>query len=461
MMLQIRMYRFLFRAITYLLVLPAFFGGLALWIWLSHWFDRPTFFNCRNAGVELLFGGVAWALVSGRYKVTKFDELFRERTGARNAWSACTALLFILMAILYFSRDQTFPRALLICDVFALLASTILLHAMFRVLCRNQLFPGKATRLLVVGADFFARSVGERLQRLSFAACDVAAYVRLPGQKLGMPSSMTIELDELGSANKEVDEAVIAVRPTDFDKLPQIIASLRAHCVPARAVIDLGEGIVVREGLFQLGSMQMLDLTSTPAESLDYALIKRAFDVCFSILVLVLLSPLFGLIAALIRLTSFGPVFFLQARVGLSGKTFNMYKFRTMRVSARTDSDTKWTTERDPRVTILGSFLRRTSLDELPQFINVLKGDMSVVGPRPERPHFVSKFLHEVSSYNVRHNLKVGITGWAQVNGWRGDTSIEKRIEYDLYYLRNWSFSFDMRIIVMTLFSGLIAKHAY
>lgn len=461
MMLQIRIYRFVLRATTYLLVVPAFFSGLALWIWLSHLFARPTFFNYHNAGMALIAGAVAWALVSERYKVTKFDELFRERTGARNAWSACLALLFILMATLYFSRNQTFPRALLICDVFALLAATILLHAIFRVFCRNRFFPGKATRLLVIGADGFARKVGERLQRLSFAACDVTAYVRLPGQEIGVPQSITIDLDELGSVIEDVDEAVIALQPARFDKLPEIITLLRAHCLSARAVVDFGEGIVAREGLFQLGNMQMLDLTSTPAESLDYALLKRAFDVCFSSLVLVLLSPLFGLIAALIKLTSFGPVFFLQERVGLSGTTFNMYKFRTMRVSPRTDSDTKWTTERDPRVTLFGLFLRKTSLDELPQFINVLRGDMSVVGPRPERPHFVHKFLNEVSSYNVRHNLKVGITGWAQVNGWRGDTSIEKRVEYDLYYLQNWTFSLDMRIIVMTLFSGLIAKNAY
>jgi lipopolysaccharide/colanic/teichoic acid biosynthesis glycosyltransferase len=138
-----------------------------------------------------------------------------------------------------------------------------------------------------------------------------------------------------------------------------------------------------------------------------------------------------------------------------------MYKFRTMRTGPISESDRQWTTGRDSRRTAFGSLLRRTSLDELPQFINVLRGDMSVVGPRPERPHFVHKFLQEVTRYNNRHALKVGITGWAQVNGWRGDTSIEKRVEYDLYYLQNWSLSFDIRIIVMTIFVGLINKSAY
>jgi lipopolysaccharide/colanic/teichoic acid biosynthesis glycosyltransferase len=163
----------------------------------------------------------------------------------------------------------------------------------------------------------------------------------------------------------------------------------------------------------------------------------------------------------IVRLTSRGPIFFIQERIGLNGKPFNMYKFRSMRAGPSSESDTQWTTSEDNRKTRFGTLLRKTSLDELPQFINVLKGDMSVVGPRPERPHFVHKFLQEINRYNHRHALKVGITGWAQVNGWRGDTSIDKRIEYDLYYLQNWSLAFDLRIIVMTVFSGLISKNAY
>jgi exopolysaccharide biosynthesis polyprenyl glycosylphosphotransferase len=231
--------------------------------------------------------------------------------------------------------------------------------------------------------------------------------------------------------------------------------------VPSRAIIDLGEGIVVRERLFQIGRMQMLDLTTTPADLLDYALIKRVFDIGFSAFVLLVTSPLMAFIAILIRLTSSGPILFVQDRIGLNGLPFSMYKFRTMREGPRSESDTRWTTDIDPRRTRLGTLLRKTSLDELPQFINVLKGDMSVVGPRPERPHFVEQFRQEVGRYNHRHCLKVGITGWAQVNGWRGDTSIAKRIEFDLYYLQNWTFVFDLRIIIMTVFSALISKNAY
>jgi len=314
-----------------------------------------------------------------------------------------------------------------------------------------------------VGADQFARDAAIRLQRLSFAPCQVVAYVRLQGQEVAVQGTRVYDLEDLGPlhAGNGIDEAVMAIHPAQFSQIPRLIKALESLSVPARAIVDLGEGIVVREKLFQLGRMQMLDLMPTPADLLDYALLKRVFDICFSGLVLLLTSPLMGLITLLIRITSPGPIFFTQERVGLNGQPFRMYKFRTMSTSSSSDSDTLWTSEADPRKTVFGSFLRRTSLDELPQFINVLKGEMSVVGPRPERPHFVQQFQKEVGRYNHRHCLRVGITGWAQVNGWRGDTSIEKRIEFDLYYLQNWSFIFDLRIIVMTVFSALIGKNAY
>jgi exopolysaccharide biosynthesis polyprenyl glycosylphosphotransferase len=188
---------------------------------------------------------------------------------------------------------------------------------------------------------------------------------------------------------------------------------------------------------------------------------KRIFDVTLSIIILLLTLPLGLLIALAIKLSSRGPVFFIQERVGLSGRVFRMFKFRTMKVGSREEGDTRWTSSNDPRRTAVGAFLRRTNLDELPQFLNVLKGDMSIVGPRPERAFFVERFLEEFDRYNFRHTFKVGITGWAQVNGWRGDTSIAKRVEYDLYYLRNWSLTFDLQIVSMTLLRIFRSKNAY
>jgi len=205
----------------------------------------------------------------------------------------------------------------------------------------------------------------------------------------------------------------------------------------------------------------MLDLRPTLAETGSYLFHKRVFDVCLSVLVLLLTLPVSLLIAAAVKLASRGPVFFVQDRVGLNGRVFQMFKFRTMKVGSREEGDTRWTCDQDPRRTRVGAFLRRTNLDELPQFLNVLRGDMSIVGPRPERPYFVERFLEEFDRYNSRHMFKAGITGWAQVNGWRGDTSIAKRVEYDLYYLRNWSLTFDLQIISMTLLRLFSSKNAY
>ena len=463
MILRLRLYSLSLKVATYLLPVLAFYLGWFIWSLSWALLGRPVLFTSHGHLNHMLFGTLVWAFVSERYRVTSFDELFRERTGARAAWSACLATSFVLLALLYFSRNDIYPRGLLICNVMILLTLTVMLHAIFRALFRSSASMAKPTRILVVGADQFARDAALRLQRLSFAPCQITAFVRLPGQEVCAQDQRVFELEQLAllTANHGIDEAVIALHPAQFSQIPKIMKALSHLCLPARALVDLGEGIIVREKLFQLGNIQMLDLSSTPTESLDYALLKRTFDICFSLTVLILTAPLLGLIALIIRLTSRGPIFFTQERIGLNGKPFNMYKFRSMRAGSISESDTEWTTSEDNRRTSFGALLRKTSLDELPQFINVLKGDMSVVGPRPERPHFVHKFLQEVNLYNHRHSLKVGITGWAQVNGWRGDTSIEKRIEFDLYYLQNWTFTFDLRIIVMTIFSGLMNRNAY
>ena len=205
----------------------------------------------------------------------------------------------------------------------------------------------------------------------------------------------------------------------------------------------------------------MLDLKPTAAESLSYVVMKRSFDLVFSLFVVLLTLPLTVAIAIAIKLSSPGPIFFAQERVGLKGQIFRMYKFRTMRMSSTEEAGKRRAVRNDPRRTRIGAFLRRTSLDELPQFFNVLKGDMSVVGPRPEMLFFVRKFSTELAKYNYRHYVKAEITGCAQVNGLRGDTSIPDRIQYDLYYLRNWSIGFDLQIILLTLLRGMSDRNAY
>jgi Undecaprenyl-phosphate glucose phosphotransferase len=465
MFLYLRVYRFLLLLVTYLLPYLAFELGWLLWFYALALIGRHNEFSYHGHFGLLLVSSFVWMFLAERNKVTSIEELFRERTGARSAAAACVATSVVFLAIFYFSQKFFVPRGLFVICMLMLFVLTVLMRAVFRMLYRKRRELGKPTRILIVGADQFARDAAKKLQRLSFAPCQVVAYVRLSSQQAAIENSRIYELDQIGMLHtgNGIDEAVIAIHPAQFAQIPGIIQALEKLSLPVRAIVDLGEGIVVRERLFQLGRLQMLDLTTTPADSLDYALLKRAFDVCLSAFVLLLTFPLLILTALLIRLTSPGPIFFIQERVGLNGRPFKMYKFRTMRVSESDlkEGDTRWTTQKDPRRTRFGAFLRKTSLDELPQFFNVLKGDMSVVGPRPERPHFVRQFLQEVSRYNHRHCLKVGITGWAQVNGWRGDTSIDKRIEYDLYYLQNWSLTFDLRIIVMTVFSALMDKNAY
>ena len=188
---------------------------------------------------------------------------------------------------------------------------------------------------------------------------------------------------------------------------------------------------------------------------------KRAVDITGALAGIVISSPIMLLAALAVRFTSRGPVIFKQERVGLHNKTFQMYKFRTMEMQKASAEEKAWTVKDDPRVTGIGKFLRSTSLDELPQLFNILVGEMSLVGPRPERPLFVEKFKEEIPRYMVKHQVRPGLTGWAQVNGLRGDTSIRKRVEYDLFYIENWTLGFDLKIILMTFFTGFINKNAY
>ena len=190
-------------------------------------------------------------------------------------------------------------------------------------------------------------------------------------------------------------------------------------------------------------------------------LVKRVFDIFGSMICIILFSPVMLLTAVLIKLTSKGPLIFTQERVGLHNKPFKMYKFRSMEVQSKQEEHKGWTVKNDPRVTGIGKFIRKTSIDELPQLFNVLKGEMSLVGPRPERPQYVEKFREEIPRYMVKHQVRPGMTGWAQVNGYRGNTSIKKRIDHDLYYIENWTFGLDIKILIMTVYKGFVNKNAY
>ena len=412
----------------------------------------------------LLLTTFLWALIAEHYELASVGNHFSPGGKVRRALKASLATYIAVLAITFFYRDTTFSRIFMWLSGLNLFLLTLLVQAMFSwVWARRRSRHKTGFDVLIVGADEFAARVAESLLSDPIAPCFIKGHVRVADQACAVKNLLVYELADIEklAIGNSIDDVIIAIPPSLLGELPKLRRQLSPLCVPMRLALDVGEPLDSRQRLFALGDLLMLDLQATPAESGLYVILKRAFDLSFSAAVLILAAPVCILIALLIRLSSPGPIIFAQQRVGLNGKLFSMYKFRTMSVSSREQSDARWTVKNDPRCTRIGKILRRTGLDELPQFLNVLMGDMSVVGPRPERPLLVQKFMQSVGNYNRRHYLKVGITGWAQVNGWRGDTSIEKRVEYDLYYIRNWTLTFDLLIVLLTLLRGFTDKNAY
>jgi Undecaprenyl-phosphate glucose phosphotransferase len=270
------------------------------------------------------------------------------------------------------------------------------------------------------------------------------------------------DLDHLLNVKKlNIDIVIIGVTGYDLIELKQILYACEKAGVKTNIIPYYHQYIPAKPYMDDLDGLPVIDTRHVPLDNVFKAVGKRMFDIIFSLTVILLLSPLYLFTALMVKLSSPGPILFKQERVGLNRKFFNMYKFRSMRIQTKEEEKSKWTTKNDPRKTRWGSFMRKTSIDELPQFFNVLKGDMSVVGPRPERPYFVEKFKEDIPRYMIKHQVRPGITGWAQVSGYRGDTSIEGRIEHDLYYIENWSFTFDLKIILLTITKGFINKNAY
>lgn len=448
------------------LLLPLFAFALAAYIRFASGLIPLATYDIRADDYFglLLLATVVWALVVERYGLYRIDLVLRRKRAARAGFFACALTSTVVMAATFFYRSGSFSRLFIVLSAVTLFLLLLLTNQVFRLLINRVRQQGvRYIRVLIIGADRFAERAARSLLEGSTMPCAVVGCVRLPGQEVEVTASPVIELSELEnwSTNQGIHDVVVAIPPLRFAEIPEITAQLEHLCLPVRVMLDFGEGVFVRDHLFDFGGVLMLDLRATPAESVMYLLVKRGFDLVFSSVVILLTAPLMALIALAIRVTSPGPVLFTQERVGLNGHVFHMYKFRTMRVGDPGESDTRWTTTNDPRRTRFGAFLRRTNLDEFPQFWNVLKGDMSVVGPRPERPYFVQKFLKDIAKYQSRHYLKVGITGWAQVNGLRGDTSVADRVEHDLYYLRHWSLAFDLRIIFLTVLRAFSDRNAY
>jgi Undecaprenyl-phosphate glucose phosphotransferase len=320
-------------------------------------------------------------------------------------------------------------------------------------------------RVLIAGSGDLGRLVADKILEHRELGYQIAGFIddRAAGDHLGyrgLPLLGALEEAADIISREAIDHLYVALPPEQHVRMLELLDSTSREMVDVKVVPDLLQVIALRARLEDLDGIPVINVNDVPLQGVNSA-IKRLIDVAISAVALVALTLPFGVISLLVRLTSRGPAFYRQERMGLDGKSFFIVKFRSMYDDAERETGPVWTKPDDPRVTSLGRFLRRSNLDELPQLWNVLRGDMSIVGPRPERPHFVAEFKHKIPQYMLRHKVKAGLTGWAQVNGWRGNTPLEKRIEYDLYYIENWSVRLDLKIMWLTLLKGFFHKHAY
>ena len=320
-------------------------------------------------------------------------------------------------------------------------------------------------RVLIAGSGELGRLVADKILEHRELGYQIIGFVddKATGDHLGyrgLPLLGPVEEVSEIAAREAVDHLYVALPPEQHLRMLQLIESTSRECVDVKVVPDLLQVIALRARLEDLDGVPVININDVPLQGFN-TIVKRAIDIAISSVALAILAVPLGILAALVRLTSRGPVFYYQERMGLDGKSIIIVKFRSMFDDAEAGTGPVWARQNDPRVTPFGRFLRRSNLDELPQLWNVLRGDMSIVGPRPERPHFVEQFKHRIPQYMLRHKVKAGLTGWAQVHGWRGNTSIEKRIEYDLYYIENWSVRLDLKIMWLTLLRGFFHKHAY
>jgi len=317
-------------------------------------------------------------------------------------------------------------------------------------------------RILIAGVGDLGRMVADRMLQHRELGYQVVGFVddRASGDHIGYRGlSLLGTLPEVADiAHRErVDHLYVALPLEEHAKLLDLMDIANRECIDVKVVPDLLQFIALRARLEDLDGLPIINVNDVPLQGIN-SWIKRGLDIVLSASAMIVLALPAMVIAFLVRRTSPGPIFYKQERMGLDGQAFTVYKFRSMYFDAEDATGPVWARDDDPRSTPLGRWLRKLDLDELPQFWNVLKGDMSIVGPRPERPFFVEQFKHRIPQYMLRHKVKAGITGWAQVNGWRGNTSLEKRIEYDLYYIENWSMTLDLKIMWLTLVRGLFQR---
>ena len=459
-----------------LMVSDAFFmvGAWCAAYWLRFWFPFkvPAFLEvtqglprfARFAEMCPLVAGV-WLIVLVSMHVYEGRRMLGRAPQIWRAMKAHVVALMVFIAVAFFVKEWRHSRLAIV--YFGVLGALALIAT--RLIARTAIgalrSSGHRVRsVLAIGDGFGLESLLERLERFpelglqvvgTVSSCDSVPPSSGSRRYLGHYR----EISEILRTTK-VDEVLIALPPGQGQELDRLLDLLKDETLDICVVPDLHAYITLGCEIEDFDGMPIVRLNDSPVIGWG-ALAKRLTDIVASAAALVILSPLFGLIALGIRLTSPGPILYAQERMGLDGRSFRMLKFRSMRIDAEVESGAVWARVNDNRRTAFGALLRKTSLDELPQFWNVLRGDMSLVGPRPERPVFVQKFRAQIPHYMLRHKVRAGITGWAQVNGWRGNTSLDRRIECDLFYIRHWSYVLDLKILTMTLWKGFVDKNAY
>lgn len=383
---------------------------------------------------------------------------------ASRVFRAVIVATLIVAASTFFIRSFSYSRTFIVIAGLALAVGVSLGRYLLGLLVMGvDKVRGSRRNVLIIGCDDNAKRLVKFYRKNPRLSTRVIGFLddKRPVGEIVDRVPVLGSFENVGQfirEHRQIHEIVLARPGVSNEEVLRLVYECEKEMIAFRWIADIFGLIASKMNVSYDGGVQVLSFTDSPLADWENQFLKRSFDIFFSLLALIILSPIFLIVTLLIKKDSKGPVFYAQERIGEDGQHFMLYKFRTMKVGAETQTGPVWAVKDDPRRTKLGSFLRENNLDELPQFWNTLRGDMSLVGPRPERPFFVSQFKEDIPRYMARHSIKSGITGWAQVNGLRGNTSITERTKFDLYYIENWSLWLDFKIILLTVFSR---KNAY
>jgi Undecaprenyl-phosphate glucose phosphotransferase len=440
----------------------------AYWLRLYGW-PVPVYYGqplLQDYLLLLIFAPFIWGIIFKRMGMYRPRRINSHLAEIRDILKASSLATVILMVTAYFLRRFEVSRLVFIYFWSLSSAGLILARLLFREALRLARRHGYNLRyILILGTEHLGRTLRQQIGRHPELGLRIVGFLTQYPYEVGQRIDGVTVLGHIDDVQhtvrgRGIDQVFVALPLEAQPAVEKIVQRLGDEMVEIKIVPDLYQYVVLRGSIEEFEGLPIITLSGSPMYGWN-VVVKRAFDLCVAVPLLLLCLPALGLIALLVKCTSQGPIFYVQERMGFDGRVFHMLKFRTMHWEAEQATGAVWAQENDPRRTRLGRILRRTSLDELPQLCNVVKGEMSLVGPRPERPVFVAEFRKSVPRYMLRHRVKAGMTGWAQVQGWRGNTSLERRLEHDLYYIQHWSLAFDLKILWLTVWSGFVHRNAY